>query len=364
MQAFLYPFSGSFTLSQKESVMNETEKINIFISDRLINTLDSDARAFELFKKDGETINRNHFLNLLIDGYASQYDSEYNHAYEMINKKLTDSGNPPDQSGELADSILKEIIFPEIPGRKGKQTRKISLKPTALTCTAVSGIMRELHGDAVSQYFRRMFTSYAEKPFSERERIIFHKTVSQLNLACEKSRPVSFSTLRAREVIHDVIPYAICTGKEEMYNYLLCQEYSDSLKCCQAAVFRLNRITGLRSSSKNVLIDKDVKRHLDLMKRYGPQYVINDDEETCVRLSEHGEFLYHHSIYYGRPEYDRNEKKPDGTYYYFKGSKDQIFLYFRRFEKDDAIILSPASLRQRMIEFHQSALESYQKSNP
>lgn len=96
------------------------------------------------------------------------------------------------------------------------------------------------------------------------------------------------------------------------------------------------------------------------MLKYGPQYMINDDQESCVRLTDSGVQDFRR-IYYGRPTVDRVEEKEDGHYYYFKGSTDQIFFYFRKFGYADAEIISPESLRQRMFEFHFEACNMYQE---
>ena len=101
-----------------------------------------------------------------------------------------------------------------------------------------------------------------------------------------------------------------------------------------------------------------VKKYLDMKIEYGPQYIINDEEISCIRLSDSGVRNYSR-IYYGRPIVDRIEEREDGHYYYFKGSKDQIFFYFRRFGFEDAEIVYPEQLRRKMMEFHSKACEMY-----
>lgn len=107
-------------------------------------------------------------------------------------------------------------------------------------------------------------------------------------------------------------------------------------------------------------IDDSVVCNLDRMLQYGPQYMINDGEESCVRLTESGVRNFSR-IYYGRPMVERVEDKEDGHYYYFNCSKDQIFFYFRRFGYEDAEIISPEPLRKKMIDFHSMALKMYQE---
>ena len=84
-------------------------------------------------------------------------------------------------------------------------------------------------------------------------------------------------------------------------------------------------------------------------------YSINDDEVTCVRLTDDGKKLLN-QIYFGRPHYEYAE----GDLYYFKCSSDQLYLYFRRFYTG-AEVISPISLRKRIIDFHNKALSCYKE---
>lgn len=322
-------------------------------------TLDNDATLFEVFKKDGFTVNRNRFLSMLIVGYYNSYVSECQIKYESLRDVM--EGYVPDviQQNSLAEAILKKILLPDVPKRKGKNPIRLSLKPTNETESIIIKIIDSLGiDDYVSQYFCRMFMSYCEKPLFERERIIFRGNYNFLVMACQAKRPITFTTIWNRRVIHEVLPYQLTYGQEEMFNYLLCQEKIEKSGKYEARAYRLNRITKLNYSTTMVSISEEVQKNLELMKFYGPQYPINDDEETCVKLTDYGVISYNR-IYYGRPMYERIETCPNGRLFFFKCSKDQIFFYFRRFEVGAAEILYPNSLRERMINFHSAALGSY-----
>ena len=141
-----------------------------------------------------------------------------------------------------------------------------------------------------------------------------------------------------------------------MFNYLLCAETNTETGVQEAKSYRLNRIKRIHYKEISNQICDEVQEHLDRMVLYAPQYMINDDEECCVKLTDSGRKNFSR-IYYGRPKVDRIEEKADGCYYYFRGSQDQVFFYFRRFE--DAEIICPAYLRQKMLEFHRKAYENY-----
>ena len=333
--------------------MSNLDKINIYVPEHIGQILERDAEMFEVFKKDGNTINKNRFLSKLLLGYYSSYANERQQAYEKIATCLMESGIDSRRSHDIADNILKNVVLPAVPSRKGKNPSNLSLKPTKETETLILDIEKDKY---FSQYFCGMLMSYCEKPFYERERIVFRDKYELLQDACEKSSPIAFSTIWKPEVIHTAIPYKLATGQEEMFNYLLCAETNTETGVQEAKSYRLNRIKRIHYKEISNQICDEVQEHLDRMVLYAPQYMINDDEECCVKLTDSGRKNFSR-IYYGRPKVDRIEEKADGYYYYFKGSQDQVFFYFRRFE--NAEIIRPASLRQKMLEFHRKAYENY-----
>lgn len=252
-------------------------------------------------------------------------------------------------------------MLPEVPSRKGKNPARLSLKPTKDNEALIEQIMMNLGGeDYISQYFCRMFMSYCDKPFSKREQIIFKNNYETLQMACGTGKSLTFKTIWNAKNIHEVIPYKVVTGPEEMFNYLLCAELNPITEKQEARTFRLNRIDRINYGRSMSSIDDSVVHYLDRMLQYGPQYMINDSEESCVRLTDSGVRNFSR-IYYGRPKVERVEEKEDGHYYFFRCSKDQVFFYFRRFGYEDAEIISPEPLRKKMIDFHSMALSMYQE---
>lgn len=339
--------------------MSDLEKINIYVPEKIGNILVSDAKLFEIFKKDSQTVNRNRFLGMLIKGYYNYYAAKNKKIFDSILTEINSVAIAQDQKEQIAENILRNVILPEVPKRKGKHPTRLFLKPTVDTENLIILITNTIGGkDYISQYFCRIFMSYCDLALNEREQIIFKDNYDFLLRACNSGQVVTFSTIWNSKVVHEVIPYALIVGQDEMFNYLLCEEFIEHSGVSEARAYRLNRITKLNNSGSTSTLSALVRNHLDLMKYYGPQYAINDDEETCVKLSDAGVRSYIR-IYYGRPQYDRIEKIQNEYFYYFKCSKEQLFLYFRRFGNKSAEILSPESLRQRMIDFHEKALDLY-----
>lgn len=337
------------------------DKINVYVPENIGTMLENDAAMFEVYKRDGRTINKNRFLGMLIIGYYRDYVTEARSAYDRIVSAIDTEKLSIKEREQIADSILRDVVLPVVPSRKGKNPARLSLKPTKDTEALIERIMLNLGGeDYISQYFCRMFMSYCERPFSKREQIIFKDSFETLQHACVARKSITFKTIWNVKNFHEVIPYKVVTGPEEMFNYLLCAEVNPATGKQEAKTYRLNRIDKINYSRNMSSIDDTVKHYLDMMLQYGPQYMINDEEETCVRLNEAGLKSFNR-IYYGRPHVERIENKDGYSYLYFNCSKDQVYLYFRRFSGAEVVIISPSWVREKMIRFHQESVDAYKE---
>lgn len=335
------------------------DKINIYVPEKIGKMLESDADLFEIYKRDGRTINKNRFLSMLIKGYYNTYEEESRRIISEITNLLSELNNDENIILEKSIHILNEIIRPKVPSRKGKNPVRLSLKPTGETETLINHILDDLgDSDYISQYFCRLLMSYCEKSFSEREKIVFAENYKILSEACISGQGLMFNTIWDNQKNHYVSPYKIVTGTEEMFNYLICCEMNPDNGDLCARAFRLNRISKLVYSNRVIGIPENIIDRLRKMEDTSPQYAINGEEEICVKLTEHGEKAYGR-IYYGRPKVNRIEIKGNDRYYYFDCSEDQVYLYFRRFDGDDAVIVGPSKLRKRMIDFHFRAYQKY-----
>ena len=338
--------------------MGHMDKINIYVPKETGRILERDAELFEIYKPDRLTINKNGFLSMLIQGYYDDYHDNEKKNYDIIMSALDREEISQSTRVDIANQIYNSLLTPEIPSRKGKNPKILSLKPTRNTTPLIDQILEDLGDqDYISQYFCKMLSSYCNKPFSVREQIVFHENYCTLRNYCKKEQSIAFR-IKWDTRIHRVIPYKVVVGQEEMFNYLLCAEIDPELGIQNPKVFRLCRIEGITTTRNLGTIDEKCLHFLKKMEEKGPQYVINDDTESCVRLTEGGRIQFCR-IYHGRPTPSRVEEKDGMYYYYFDCSKDQLFLYFRRFGYGAAEILAPKSLRDKMSAFHSTASQLY-----
>ncbi|MBR1710996.1 MAG: WYL domain-containing protein [Clostridia bacterium] len=345
--------------------LNNTEKIKFYVPERTDLVIRRDAEHFEIYKPNGTEVNLNRFLSMLIVGYYNSYKQERNETAEAIKETVAPYLRSNKQKEELTEQLMDHVILPEVSRRKGKQSIPMSLKPTYDTDPIITEINQSLVGtnDYISQYLRRMLMSYCEKPIYEREKIIFKEKVELLESACSSGRELSFSTTTNPQMIHHVIPYELTHGSEERFNYLLGQEYVEAFKQNMAVSYRLCRINRPSYGLSSGTLDEAIKQKLEKTKKCSPQYAINDETETCVRLSEKGQQSFQ-MIYFGRPTVSRKEKAEDGSMlYYFQSSTDQVYRYFIRFNAGEAEVLYPEQLRDNLRKFYEAAFRVYKSKN-
>ena len=105
------------------------EKIKIHLSKNVYDTLIKDCEAFEFFKSDGFSLNKNAFLITLVNNYYLNYQSEENKLIDLISKtieEVSNVSNIDEISKEIASKLNKLKSAPN----KEKVSSVISLKLT------------------------------------------------------------------------------------------------------------------------------------------------------------------------------------------------------------------------------------------
>ncbi len=343
------------------------EKFYIYLASSYKLKLEDDARQFELLKKDNH-VNINDFLNKLVNGYYERFNKEEHARKAAFLSVLEDLDIPEAKKETAAELLLQKLFIPKSTLDSKKKRERVMLRPAQEYIPLYRKIVASNTSlDGMSRYFAKMIISYFSLPMNEREQIIFKqkydKLISTINSDSSpqpKSR-LSICTKGNTNHFFEVIPYKMVIGKEEMFNYLLCAQVDPVTGEQSPSTFHLSRLDDIRYTPGDTAIDTLVKLYLDKMALNGPQYVISENVESCVKLTEKGVIDYKR-IFFGRPPRleDRDEKKDDGYCYYFNCSLNQLYLYFRRFGCD-AEVVYPEELRNRIKDFHDKASAIYKE---
>lgn len=336
--------------------MYVSERFDIYVPQEVKHILESDAILFEFYKNDKSTINMNRFLTAIIQGYHNSYISEQIESLNHIVSEIQDIVLDKEKCTAVATRICNQILFPASLKNKSNKKERISLKPTKAIQQIIKSIPEtELPDASVSKYFCKLFISYANKPISLRERIVFSEKLAILEDACKNGWNLELTTTSSDD-IHHIIPYRISTGKEELFNYLLCAEVKKGKKP-KATTYRLNRIDWISKSAEKATITDEIQQNLIRMINNSPLYSINNDPLIRIKLTNKGRDLYR-KIYYGRPEgCSISEEKDGACIISFDCSIPQAFFYFRKFDQDTIEIIEPQELINKMKSFYAKAIE-------
>lgn len=325
-----------------------TEKYKIYLSEDTRTRLVNDAELFEFTKGDG-SVNLNGFLKQLIVNYFEQYRKDSDELLESVLGELTSVKSLKAKDASiLADKIIRTYINNK-ESSTGKST-VITLTVSGESYNIIRVIENNLLKDnSMSGYIKDMFLSYLSIPRNKREEIIFKPTYEAINRAIRENKVITFSTTNSRDnYALRVEPYLIASSKEEQFSYLLCHspiDYKDH-------TYRISRLRNVFVTSDNFYVDEKTLERLTRKGARSPHSVAADIH-AVVRMTERGKQMYR-MIVKNRPAVAQIK----GDKYLFDWPEMQLEDYFRRFGKE-AVVISPKSLKRRLINYYKEALNAY-----
>ncbi len=324
------------------------EKLKIYVTRYIADIIEKDAEAFEFFKRDGITLNKNALLSQLIVNYHNKFSAEQDALLGFLKERISNAVGDNAKLDGVCFDICERINKRNAAPNDEKFDVLLHIKPTRQSEPVLEYIERySLAGRTLSEYFRSMLASYAAMPQNKREEIIFKPQYDAVLRAIKEKKKVFITLNNGRGSGMEAAPYAIAGSKEELHLYVLAAE-----KTC--APIRLSRVASVKQLNADAVFDGQQLFLFDKMLKYGPQFIYRPFEsEAMVELTDRGVEKYK-KIYVHRPVPVKIVK----NYYYFECSHTQLLQYFTRFG-NDAKIIYPQSLRRDVCAFHRRALEQY-----
>ena len=325
------------------------DKIKIYVTAHTAGVLAKDAEAFEFYKRDGRTLNRNAFLTALFLNFRETYQAREDALFAFLKEEIGRETHMPEKKLDglcyrIASHIHREAAAPH----REKFDSLLTLKPTRESAAAIDYAEEySLAGCSLSEYFRNLFSAYASMPQDEREKIVFRPQYEALQRAIDERRKV-FLTTAGGAGKTEAAPYALACSKEELHCYLL------AVRGGACIPFRLSRIRSVTPLKEVSAFTPEQEAVFAKMLAYGPQFYYGKEESPAlVRLTARGAEKFA-KMYVHRPVPDRVENND----YYFSCSLNQLFLYFCRFGKD-AYAVYPEKLRRGLFAFHKQACSAH-----
>lgn len=332
-----------------------SEKIKIYLTNELKETLLKDASNFGFLKSNGD-VNINNFINTLIVNYYEEHQNKQKYLYASIQNILSHSSLSVEERNRLSEEITHEVQTIKNNQGSKKASASISFKPTKNSETAVEYIERVLlQNHSLSSYYASMFASYASLPQDKRELILFKDINDIIQKAIESKQTIIFTMNQGNDK-YMAAPYKIAASFEELHNYILATilSYNDA-PTQQPSTFRLSKIERLSIHEQKYAFHEEEINVYTRALRNGVQFIYHsNDQPIKVHLNEpYGKRMFER-FYVHRPL----PTKIEGNDYYFDCSYNQLINYFARFGSN-AVIEYPTDLAQRMAKIHFWAYKKY-----
>ncbi len=319
------------------------------------------------------------FLNTVIERYSDYAGASIHSAILRQRARLRHAlGQDPVLSKELDESQQERVTRLLDQETEYLLLAKIPLYPSGRTFTFRLNNRNYQHffskddlrwpdtdyyGGYFSRYLKAVVEEYCSLPIYKREEIFFREHIETIETALDSNKMlrIEMQSSRTGSVSWDVRPFAILPAASHLYHYLVGKSVqSGGLRRDERIVsIRLSRIRRLtvlskKTSRSGMLSAAEKKEIRQKIRTNSVAFLIGDEEEVIVRLTELGSKMYKHTLFM-RPALNHID---DNGLYHFLCTQLQARRYFIRFGAE-AEIISPTSLRKKFIAIYENASKLY-----
>lgn len=341
--------------------INDEQKIRVSLSNRAYITMLEDMSVFDVSTQSA-------FINKLIDNYrdssiaslTTYLDGIRDSFYSDIFSLEIDSNTKDNISNHFYLVQRKQALEILNSFMKEKNISKLyHISNSNIDFLKHDFEDEEIYKGKPGLYIKCLLEDYASLPFIKRERIFRKEIYEIVERACAEKHLlyVKIPIFNERKTII-IYPYKILPDTLNTQDYLTCytrfKEESPSEKL--SASFSMARLPMPNILKQSCFLSKnDIKSIEEDIQNLSVSFLRGESTEIHVKLSETGKRTYHNKIY-SRPT--KNVSLSSNDEYVFFCSENQAFNYFYSFGPD-AEIISPKSLRDRMINSHINTLKKY-----
>lgn len=347
--------------------INDAQKIRISISD-YARTIIADDMRFFLFDKESS------FINIIIENFRSSAKaslSQYLDNVRLDYEKLFEDAQLDDATKDsIISHMLKEkrqkleadvIDFSKKESSKNKLYHINNNNSDYLRNDCEDN---KFYNDKAGRYLKCILEEYAQLSFIEREHIIKKEVYDKIYIALSKqccleiSCPLSDGTIKK----FTVYPYKIIADSFHTQEYLACfttgkGESSKGKEDASFSIARLNSENIKIMEKQKCFISTEEKKKIEKdIKECSIAYLLGEPVEIKVRLTTIGKQIYNSRLF-GRPAVSSIDAADTYT---FNCTENQAFHFFLSFGAE-AYIVSPVSLRERILQFYKESYEEYEK---
>lgn len=320
----------------------EIIKIKVNLPIKVYELLMHDAKAFGFVKEDG-TINKNKFINVLINNYFSIFCKLEEKVISSVNGqiKLKDEDYP----------LISSIYFETKYKKEGNYDKDLQFIVSKFNENIMDEILYvQLKNRSISQYFRDLFILYSSNISEDREKIIFSNVVNKIKDVIEDKTKAYIILKNNEKMLVDI--FSLADTQEEIFCYVIgVKEQNDKRTIISLHLKDISNVIELSNQKRSFAPKEDEK--LRLMELQNPAFAINEIYDCEIELTEVGVTLFYLWIHDRPIAY-----KIEGNRYFFKGSLTHIVIYFFKFA-EEAKILSPQIIKEFIQDRYKETYEMY-----
>lgn len=342
------------------------QRISLSLSSEAYSIIISDMDVFQNVK------NLDGFINRIITNYKDIADASISLAKEREREKYLNWIKSVSRNAKISteDSACLDRL---IEGYTRELTLKMnsfkngeSLKPRIKNENyddlnmGTASFQEEAYYPREGKYIKALLEEYARLPFFEREGIFFKNVIDSINEAIRTGNLVKFRYINRKQQQTQITvrPYKIAASSLLSYHYLIALPV-DAETSANPLSLRVSRISEVKKLSRTSHITIQEQNDIEeLIRTKGIQYMVSQESEIKVALSEQGYKLYK-SILNLRPNAKIN-KEGDKWILTLTCAEEQVKNYFFQFGKE-ATVISPDSLKQWFFDKYRDAAEAYRK---
>ena len=341
--------------------INNEQKIRIALSQRAYNVMQDDMSVFGI----NTTAT---FINNVMENYRDDSMASLSNYLEQIRNDLYKEIDDANVDKASKDTLIDHIFLIRKENTIQKLRELMKEKSYSKLYHINNNNIEYLKCDCNDEkfykerpglYIKCILEEYSRLPFIEREKIYRKKIFDKVSSACENNIAMKVTVYyRDERKVLNVYPYKIIPDSMNTQLYLACYtfEQGQTSKDKKDASFSMARIPDPILLKQKAFLSKEEQRKIEEdIERLSVNYLLGEESEIHVKLTAKGRKTYHNYII-SRPTKDEALSSEDE--YVFHCSENHAFNYFYSFG-DNAEIISPDSLRNRMIESHKKALDMY-----
>ena len=223
-----------------------------------------------------------------------------------------------------------------------------------------SSFQEEAYYPREGKYIKALLEEYALLPFFEREGVFYKNAIDNINDAIRAGNLIKLKYVNRKQQQTQITvrPYKIASSSLLRYHYLIALPVDEETSI-DILVLRISRISEVKKLSRTSHITIQERSHIDeLIRTKGIQYMVSQNSDIKVALTEQGYKLYK-SILYLRPN-AKIDKEGDKWILTLSCAEEQVKNYFFQFGKE-ALVLYPESLKQWFLDKYADAAKKYKE---